>query len=483
MTVAESVDVVIVGAGAAGLAAAVSAAEHGASVLVLEKLPALRGTTSWAVGSFAAAGTRIQAKAGIVDSANDFAEDIALAYAQASETAALRRMLAREAGQTLDWLADLGVAFVGPFPEPPNRVPRMHNAIPNGRAYLAVLSAAARRRGVTLRMNARAIELVRDGPHIVGVRFHDGERVVTVVASRGVILASGDFSGSETMRREHLPPVAARAIPINANSTGDGQRMAATAGAAMKRMDAVFGPQMRFPAAPTEPWFLRLPPFRPLLALAGALITRAPRALVKRFVKQLLVSQMSPSEVLFREGAVLVDTAGRRLDGPSLVEALTLASGSTGFIVGTRQLADRFQAYPYFISTAPGIAYAYFDDYARGRPDLVRWGSSVAGLARALGMREDAMSWLDRAFEPPVFALGPVHGMLTVTEGGAAVDEECRVAGENGRPIPGLFAAGGVGQGGLLLKGHGLHLAWALSSGRVAGRSCASRSKNSGGIA
>lgn len=483
MVVDESVDVVIVGAGAAGLAAAVSAAEHGASVLVLEKLSALRGTTSFAVGSFAAAGTRIQAQAGIVDTVDDFAEDIVLGHAQAPETAALRHLLAREAGRTLDWLSDLGVVFVGPFPEPPNRVPRMHNAIPNGSAYLAVLAAAARRRGVSLRLSVRAHELVRDRARIVGVRFHDGERSVTVAASRGVILASGDFSGSEAMRSQHLPPVAARAIPINANSTGDGQTMAATAGAALKRMDAVLGPQMRFPAAPTAPWFLRLPPFRPLLALAGAFITRAPRTLVKLFVKQLLVAHMSPSEALFREGAVLVDAAGRRLDGTSLVEALTLAPGSTGFIVGTRHLAHRFNAYPYFISTAPGIAYAYFDDYERGRPDLVRWGPSVAGLARALGMHEDAMSWMDGALEPPLFALGPVHGMLTVTEGGVAVDEACRVVGEDDRPIAGLFAAGGVGQGGLLLKGHGLHLAWALSSGRVAGRSCASGSKNADAIA
>ena len=55
-------------------------------------------------------------------------------------------------------------------------------------------------------------------------------------------------------------------------------------------------------------------------------------------------------------------------------------------------------------------------------------------------------------------------------EGGLAVDLEHRVLGPHDRPIPGLYAAGATGQGGLLLKGHGHHLAWAFTSGRRAGR-------------
>jgi fumarate reductase flavoprotein subunit len=55
-------------------------------------------------------------------------------------------------------------------------------------------------------------------------------------------------------------------------------------------------------------------------------------------------------------------------------------------------------------------------------------------------------------------------------EGGLAVDHEHRVLGTQGQPIPGLYAAGATGQGGLLLKGHGHHLAWAFVSGRRAGK-------------
>jgi len=60
--------------------------------------------------------------------------------------------------------------------------------------------------------------------------------------------------------------------------------------------------------------------------------------------------------------------------------------------------------------------------------------------------------------------------MLTVTEGGLAVDRELRVLDEHGEPIPGLYAVGGVAQGGMLLLGHGHHIAWAMTSGRVVGQ-------------
>ena len=72
--------------------------------------------------------------------------------------------------------------------------------------------------------------------------------------------------------------------------------------------------------------------------------------------------------------------------------------------------------------------------------------------------------------EPPFIALGPVRPVFVHNEGGLAVDTRHRVLGERGEPIRGLYAAGSTGQGGLLLKGHGHHLAWAFVSGRRAGR-------------
>jgi fumarate reductase flavoprotein subunit len=66
--------------------------------------------------------------------------------------------------------------------------------------------------------------------------------------------------------------------------------------------------------------------------------------------------------------------------------------------------------------------------------------------------------------------LGPVKAYFTTTEGGAAIDTSCRVLDDLGAPIPGLYAIGQNGLGGQILRGHGLHIAWAMTSGRLVGK-------------
>jgi fumarate reductase flavoprotein subunit len=73
----------------------------------------------------------------------------------------------------------------------------------------------------------------------------------------------------------------------------------------------------------------------------------------------------------------------------------------------------------------------------------------------------------------PYVTLGPARAVFVHNEGGLAVDHDHRVLGADDKPIEGLYAAGATGQGGLLLKGHGHHLAWAFVSGRRAGRNAA----------
>ena len=73
----------------------------------------------------------------------------------------------------------------------------------------------------------------------------------------------------------------------------------------------------------------------------------------------------------------------------------------------------------------------------------------------------------------PYYALGPVKSYVVFTDGGLKVNERLEVLRADGSPIPGLFAAGSAGQGGLLLEGHGHHLGWAFISGRIAGRHAA----------
>jgi predicted oxidoreductase len=67
--------------------------------------------------------------------------------------------------------------------------------------------------------------------------------------------------------------------------------------------------------------------------------------------------------------------------------------------------------------------------------------------------------------------LGPAKAYFTTTEGGVAIDEHLRVLDAEGHTIPGLLAVGQTGLGGMILWGHGLHIAWAMTSGRLAGAS------------
>jgi succinate dehydrogenase/fumarate reductase flavoprotein subunit len=154
------------------------------------------------------------------------------------------------------------------------------------------------------------------------------------------------------------------------------------------------------------------------------------------------------------------------------------------YILLDEGIAQKFSAWPNFISTAPGVAYAYLADYRRNRKDVFHVAPTLAALAERIGVPAAA---LERAVDPdlapgsnqppraalsqaPFYALGPVRSVFVHNEGGLAVDLEHRVLGPDDRPIPGLYAAGATGQGGLLLKGHGHHLAWAFTSGRRAGR-------------
>ncbi|MGM0715665.1 MAG: FAD-dependent oxidoreductase, partial [Halobacteriota archaeon] len=165
---AETTDVIVVGGGGAGLAAALSARELGADVLLLERTGDLGGATAMSIGSYSATGTELQADAGIRDSVDAHVEDIGKFVRQAIESPrhlnldrqgallekddlALRRAMVERGAETFEWLRQRGLRFDGPYPEPPHRVPRMHNVQPDTEAYAEVLGEAVREAGVDVR--------------------------------------------------------------------------------------------------------------------------------------------------------------------------------------------------------------------------------------------------------------------------------------------------------------------------------------------
>ena len=473
-------DVIVVGGGGSGLAAAVSAAEHGCSVLLLEKQPELGGTTGIAVGSLTANRTAMQRAAGIDDTLDAHAEDagkFAPANIEARNHAALRRWFLGHTAETLDWLREMGLSFHGPNPEPPNRAPRMHNIIPNAKAYIARLQSRLLRLGGGIHCDAPVKELLRDGPRVTGVRAVIGGREESLHARRGVVLACGDYANSHPMIAEHKGGQYSQIDGINPNATGDGHRLAREAGAQLVNMDITYGPEIRFVAPEGKLSFTQLlPASGPLARLMGRLLPFTPRFVLNAIIRRLLVTWQHPENTLFDDGAILINAHGNRFcdesQWPAREIAIAAQPGKLAYILLDERLSERYSAWPHFISTAPKIAYAYVADYLKLRSDIAITGT----LQQISGRRRIKIDAIKSALNGTSLKgnnwvlMGPCRSYFTTTEGGAAIDQSLRVLDENGAPIPGLYAVGQNGLGGQILWGHGLHIAWALTSGRLVGK-------------
>jgi fumarate reductase flavoprotein subunit len=480
MQPAEVFDVVVVGGGGAGLAAAIEARSAGRSVVLLEKNAALGGSTAWSIGSISATQTPHQKKRGIIDSPADHWADMpgfagALAPRDNDE---LRRILCNEMPDTFAWLLESGVRFMGPMPEPPHRQPRMHNVLPNSRSFIYHLGRRARRAGVDIRTGVRVTAIVQQDGRVTAVDTDSEGGRRRFAARGGVVLAAGDFTNSSEHKARFMGPQEAKVEGVNLTATGDGQRMGEALGARIVNGDLALGPEIRFIAPATETLMRRLPPWRWLAIFMEWSLDHLPSAVLRPFVMKFLTTALAPSTTLFEAGALLVNQRGERFGDELDLPAWRLPDqpGKVGYIIIDQALARRFSVWPDFVSTAPGIAYAYIPDYATNRPDVYAQAPTLEALAKKLDMDPialaDSVSGAGR--QPlgagPYVALGPVRSVFVHSEGGLMVDTQHRVLGAGDEPLFGLYAAGSTGQGGLLLKGHGHHLAWAFVSGRRAGR-------------
>ena len=484
-----NVDVAVVGGGGSGLAAAAEAAQLGRSVVLVEKNSELGGSTAWSIGSISATNTPHQKALGIKDTPDEHFEDLGLLNAcyAGRDNEALRRLLVDNTTNLIEWLTSTGLVFMGPMPEDPHRYPRMLNVLPNSRAFPYHLGRYCRKLGVDIRTGTSAESLIEREGRVIGilVRTPDGEEY-QVLARGGVVLASGDFSGSAELkerfaRRQNVAGV----DPVNPGATGGGHKLALELGAEVVNGDVVRGPILRF-IPPTRPsLLLRLPPWR-LLALFMRWATRnLPKGILRPFMMSFLTTALGPSPELFRAGAILVNKEGKHFTDDYRAPAKETAkqTDAMAFILFDQSLADKLREYPNFISTAPGIAYAYIDDYRRNRRDVFHTAPTLDRLAACIGVPADNLAATVQSHnevrggrrqisQPNFYALGPVKAYVVFTDGGLRVSAGLQVMRE-GAPIPGLYASGAAGQGGVLLEGHGHHLGWAFVSGRLAGRNCA----------
>ena len=227
-------NIVIIGGGAAGLSAAVTAAQGSASVTVLEKRKYLCGNGRYAEGVFAA-GSRLQKRSNIdADPAVLFRQ--AMEYAHWRSDARLTAALIGHSGETVDWLCELGVPFSRILHHMPNQSPavfHMAYPAPTGLQVTRVLQETAEKLGVTAYTEAdvKALVSAPDGS-ICGVTAVIGGSEKTFSAD-AVLICTGGFAGNHELMREMIPgcdPEAfmhLKGIPMQ----GDGLQLARAAGA------------------------------------------------------------------------------------------------------------------------------------------------------------------------------------------------------------------------------------------------------------
>lgn len=492
MTTTIVADILVIGAGGAGLAAAYEAAKLGRHVVLLEKNPQPGGSTSWSVGSITATNTPHQRSAGIQDSADAHFEDLALHAGPLAprDNLRLRRILADNSSDMLQWLMDLGVVFVGPQEEPPHRVARMHNVVPNSTSFAYHLTRHCKALGVDILVNTRSKGFIFKEDRVVGVSadMPDGG-TGRFIAKQGVILASGDYSGAEDLKRSLASEAVVPVEPVNPTATGDGHRMAMAIGARVINGDIVRGPIMRFIPPTRRNLVQLLPPSRFIAQPIAWAMKYLPQALLRPFLMSFLTTALGPSPDLMRQGGILINKRGHRFTDELGAPAADVARQpeKVAWIVMDEATASKFRQWPFFVSTAPGVAYAYLKDYQRNRPDIFHRANTLEGLANSMGVPAEALHETvkhynaaadERGNRPtldagPYYALGPVKSYVVFTDGGLMVNERLEVVDADDLPIPGLYAVGSAGQGGLLLEGHGHHLGWAFVSGRIAGRNAA----------
>ena len=240
-------DIAIVAAGPSGLAAAVTAAEHGKTVGVLEKASVPGGTANMGMGPFGVE-SHIQ-KMNMVNLRKEEAFRMMMEYTHWRVDARKVREYIWKSGETIDWLEQMGVQFSGPAKYFPSAYATWHTVIPEGGGKPGPRSASAMNKvlyetacemGVTFFFETPATELIMKEGEAIGVRGVNSktEEVYEIYAD-AVIVATGGFGDNPEMIKEYCGynygvDMLNSRIP---GITGDGIRMVWAAGGARGRME------------------------------------------------------------------------------------------------------------------------------------------------------------------------------------------------------------------------------------------------------
>lgn len=439
-------DVVVVGAGPAGMAAAAAARTAGAEVVLVEALDVIGGNAIWSTGYIAFVDSDMQRNAGISDSADDFlrdAEDAAdlfrSRYGVFLDTR-LVRLFAEESRETYRDLIRRGARLERFIPRPrQHRIDRMialDDASKIASYYADDLSSP----GVTTLLKTRAERLIRDGDSVVGLlaTTDAAEDPVRIIARQGVILTSGGYQANPALRARYQPGYQATRPYLGVDTgRGDAHLLAQSVGADLINMTII----------------------PPVVIVASAMV----------------------------EEMIAVNVHGDRFHdeaGPYeyRIDEATAQPDELAFYIWDAETSARKAMYveqmPDEVHTADTLeqlaALIHVDPDGLVR-SVAQWNTFLASEAST----DAATGRVSFANDRHGIASGPFSASRMVVgcsfiSGGMTVTASMQVVDVFGDAIPGLFAAGDcVGGFNPCIDLGGIHLGGGLTLGRVAGRSAA----------
>ncbi len=416
-----SVAVVVVGAGACGLIAALAAQEAGAQVLVLERDSVPFGSTGLSSGMIPAAGTQAQYRKGIQDSPELLISDI-MKKSRGTARADLVEAIARASGPTVDWLSEehgVPLELVEGFLYPGTSRIRMH-APPevSGAALMKNLQKAVEKCGIEILTDAHVPTLFATPEgSIAGVRVRRPDGSEETIGTEALILACNGFGGNPEMARRFIPEMKEALYFGHPGNQGEALIWGEALGAATQHLGSYQGH-----GSVAHPHSI--------------LITWA----------------------IMMEGGIQVNALGERFSNEHG------GYSEQAFLVLRQPDGMAWNIYDAGLHEL-GLG---FEDYRQAEASgaLVR-NETAAGLAEALGLppglertmnetrelaRKDGVCPFGRSFknqrplEPPYYGV-KVTGALFHTQGGLMTDVQGRVLFPNGSPFPNLLAGGGAACG------------------------------------
>ena len=442
--VTKNYDVVVVGAGAAGLTAAIEAAEKGAKVAVVEKMPMAGGSTVLSGGIVYGTGSELHKKAGIKDSVEELVKYWS-ERAEGKNDVEQLTFVAERSGQTIDWLVKLGVQFSDPTPTGTSPVPRAVTSTEHGAGIIKPLKAYAESKNVEFFMQTEVKELItNEKGEVTGVRAVDKEKKDINFTAKAVVLATGGFDRNPELVKKYAPIADGQPSFAGTGNAGNGLTMAEKVNADVVSHGGVIGFRTveGEPAYTTEVCMLMWMPYLSVNKQGQRFVNESID--YPLFYEELVKQEGQVSYLIF-DGSTYVPTLDKAVEKGSAFAADTLDELAEKAGINAEGLNATVKEYNEMIKNGKDTKY----------------GKDLTGHA---------------AIEKPKYYALKVVPAILGTMTGIKTNLDAQVIDKSGKAVTGLYAAGEVANGDFfntVYPASGTSIQMSLTFGRVAGANAA----------